>query len=117
VHYGMLALGGDVRVAPYQTFGTPELARSVLDALEGRTAALMANHGAITYAGDLHGAVELTLLLEWACTVYAHAAALGTPRVLSAEERTDVIRAAGERRYGTTRALDGPDHDRHGEET
>jgi L-fuculose-phosphate aldolase len=114
VHYGMLALGGDVRVAPYRTFGTPELARSVLEALEGRTAALMSNHGAITHAGDLHGAVELTLLLEWACTVYAHAAALGTPRVLSADERSDVIRAASERRYGTTRALDGPSRDAGG---
>src|SRR5687767_15004175 len=38
VHYGLLALGGDVKVAPYRTFGTPELAEAVLDALEGRTA-------------------------------------------------------------------------------
>jgi L-fuculose-phosphate aldolase len=117
VHYGMLALGGDVRVAPYRTFGTPELAQSVLEALEGRTAALMANHGAITHAGDLHSAVELTLLLEWACTVYTHAAALGTPRVLSAEERNDVIRAAGERGYGATRALDEVGHDEREPET
>src|SRR5690242_1999906 len=43
VHYQMLLLGGTVRVAPYRTFGTPELAEAVLDALEGRTAALMAN--------------------------------------------------------------------------
>ena len=47
VHYQMLLLGGTVPVAPYRTFGTPELAESVLDALEGHTAALMANHGAI----------------------------------------------------------------------
>ena len=26
VHYSMLLLGGTVRVAPYATFGTPELA-------------------------------------------------------------------------------------------
>ena len=32
----MLPLGGTVRVAHYETFGTPELAESVLDALEGR---------------------------------------------------------------------------------
>src|SRR5204862_8076666 len=50
VHYQMLLLGGSVRIAPYATFGTPELANSVLEALEGRTAALMANHGAINYA-------------------------------------------------------------------
>ena len=57
VHYEMLLLGGPVRVAPYATFGTPELAAAVLDALEGRTAALMANHGAITYGADLAGAL------------------------------------------------------------
>src|SRR6266540_797025 len=38
VHYQMLLLGGPVRVARYETFGTPELAESVLEALEGRAA-------------------------------------------------------------------------------
>jgi L-fuculose-phosphate aldolase len=103
VHYQMLLLGGPVRVAPYETFGTPELAHSVLDALEGHTAALMQNHGAIAYAADLDVAVELSLLLEWACTVYWRAAALGTPRALGEEERNAVVAAAAERRYGTMR--------------
>ncbi len=62
-------------VAPYATFGTPELAGSVLDALDGRSAALMAGHGAIVHAGDLDEALKLALLLEWACTVYWRAAA------------------------------------------
>ena len=81
----MLLLGGDVRVAPYATFGSPELAANVHAALEGRAAALMANHGAVTYAGDLAKAVELALLLEWACTVYWRAASIGTPRTLDAD--------------------------------
>src|SRR5438270_4352990 len=63
VHYQMLLLGGPVRVAPYRTFGTPGLAAATLDALDGRTAALMANHGAIVYAHDLDTAVEHSLLL------------------------------------------------------
>src|ERR671932_2441016 len=46
IHYQMLLLGGPVRIAPYATFGTPGLASSVIEALDGRTAALMANHGA-----------------------------------------------------------------------
>ena len=66
----MLALGGAVPVAPYRTFGTPELAEVVLEALDGRRAALMANHGAVVFAGDLDEAVELALLLEWACDLY-----------------------------------------------
>jgi L-fuculose-phosphate aldolase len=103
VHYQMLLLGGPVRVARYETFGTPELAESVLEALEGRAAALMANHGAIAYGASLSGAIELSFLLEWACSVYWHAAALGSPRILDEGQRTAVIEAAVERRYGTMR--------------
>src|SRR3954447_12451399 len=106
VHYGMLALGGSVPVAPYRTFGTAELAAVVLDALEGKTAALMANHGAITWAHDLDKAVESSLLLEWACGVYWHAAQVGTPRALSAEQQQAVVAAALERSYGTTKQLE-----------
>lgn len=103
VHYEMLALGGSVRVAPYRTFGTPELAESVLEALEGRTAALMANHGAITYGEDLALAVERTHLLEWACTVYWRAAQIGEPRALGADALGAVGDAVASRGYGTTR--------------
>jgi len=103
IHYQMLLLGGPVPVAPYATFGTPELADGVLDALEGRRAALMANHGAIAHAGDLGTAVELSLLLEWACTVYWRAAAIGTPRVLDEAQRQAVVSAALERGYGSTK--------------
>jgi L-fuculose-phosphate aldolase len=106
VHYAMLALGGSVPVAPYRTFGTAELADVVLDALEGKTAALMANHGAIAWAADVDKAVEQSLLLEWACGVYWRAAQVGTPRALSADQQRDVVAAALERSYGTTKQLE-----------
>ena len=106
VHYQMLLLGGPVPVARYETFGTPELARSVLDALEGRRAALMANHGAIVHGEDLDGALELSMLLEWACTVYWRAAAIGEPRMLGAEQREAVVAAALSLDYGTTHRVD-----------
>jgi L-fuculose-phosphate aldolase len=107
IHYQMLLLGGSVRVAPYATFGSPELAALTLDALEGRMAALMANHGAIAYGHDLDTAVSQSELLEWACTLYWRAASIGTPRVLDDREQLSVINAAVERRYGTTRRIDG----------
>lgn len=103
VHYDMLRLGGPVRVAPYATFGTPELAAAVLDALEGRTAALMANHGMVAHGPDLAAALDATELLEWACTVYWRAAALGEPRALDEDERRAVVDAALARGYGATR--------------
>ena len=107
VHYEMLRLGGPVPVAPYETFGTPELAEAVLDALEGRTAVLMANHGALTYAADPAAAADLTRLLEWACEVYWRAAAIGSPRALGNEERQAVIEAALSRGYGQTKEVRG----------
>lgn len=103
VHYSMLLFGGTVRVAPYATFGSPELAEAVAKALEGRTAALMANHGAVAYAADLEAAVESSLLLEWACTVFWRARALGEPRTLDEGQRAAVVEAALERGYGSTR--------------
>jgi L-fuculose-phosphate aldolase len=93
VHYQMMWLGGSIRVAPYATFGTERLAELALTALQGRNAALLANHGAITYGPDLETAVQRTLLLEWACTVYWRAAALGTPRTLGVAEQRDVLAA------------------------
>jgi L-fuculose-phosphate aldolase len=103
VHYEMLRLGGPVPVAPYATFGTPELAAGVLDSLEGRTATLMANHGAVAYAQDVDAAAELMRLLEWACTVYWRASALGRPRALDEDARAAVVAAALERGYGSTK--------------
>jgi L-fuculose-phosphate aldolase len=108
VHYQQLLLGGDVRVAPYATFGTPELAASVVGALEGRSAALMANHGSVTTGASLDKAVENALLLEWLCTVYRTASTVGDPRVLDEEEQAAVVEAAVARTYGTTRQVNHP---------
>lgn len=102
LHYQQLALGGTVRVAPYATFGTPELAAGVVAALEGRQAALMANHGSVVVGPDLDRAVEHALLLEWLATLHHRASALGTPRPLTEEQQADVITQALRRNYGTT---------------
>ena len=106
IHYQMLALGGPIRVAPYATFGTPELARLTLDALEGRAAALMANHGMIAVGPDLDAAVDNALLLEWACELYWRAAAVGRPRTLDAGHAQAFIDAVAARGYGTLQERD-----------
>lgn len=102
LHYQQLLLGGVIRVAPYATFGTPELAGHVRDALDGRQAALMANHGSVAVGGSLEQAVENALLLEWLAQLHHRASALGTPRPLTDDEQVAVIEAAIRRKYGTT---------------
>jgi L-fuculose-phosphate aldolase len=104
VHYEMLMLGGAIRVAPYATFGTPELAAGVLAALEGRTAALMANHGAVTWGADLAGALAATEVLEWACGVYWRACQVGTPRAMDADDQQAFVEAVTRRGYGRRQA-------------
>ena len=79
IHYQVAAFGGPVDVAPYATYGTDELAAKVVAALRGRTACLMANHGAVTIGPDLATAHTRSVSLEWLCDVYLRAAAAGTP--------------------------------------
>ncbi|MFC4587154.1 class II aldolase/adducin family protein [Sphaerisporangium corydalis] len=94
IHYNALLLGGVVRVAPYATYGTPELAAHVRAALAGRQAALMANHGAVAIGADLDQALASARLLEWLCTVYVQAKMVGEPHVLTEEELVAVIERA-----------------------
>ena len=100
IHYQMLLLGGSVRVAPYETFGSTELAQATLEALQDRTAALMANHGAIVHGANLDVAIEQTLLLEWVCGVYWHASALGQPRILDRDQQQGVVDRVVRTGYG-----------------
>lgn len=103
IHYGMLALGGAVRVAPYATFGSDELHRHVLAALEGHTAALMRNHGTLNCGASLDAALDGALLLEWACSLYWHASQLGEPAVLTDEQLADVAAQVQRLGYGAAR--------------
>lgn len=86
VHYLIAMFGGPVRVAPYATYGTPELAENMIEALRDRTACLLGNHGAVTYAGTLEKAHSHAVYLEWICDVYQKAAVTGEPRLLPPEE-------------------------------
>lgn len=102
IHYQQLLLGGAIRVAPYATFGTPELAAHVREALVDHQAALMASHGSVAIGSSLEKAVDNTVLLEWLATLFHRASALGTPHVLTQPEQDAVITAALQRNYGTT---------------
>ena len=89
-HYYSGMFGGAVRVAPYAEFGTDELARNVTKALEGRCAALMANHDAITTGPTVDRALSLLPYLEYICEVHLRAMSTGRPiKVLDEEQITD----------------------------
>jgi len=84
IHYQMVNLGGEIPVAPYATFGSADLADSVLSVLPGKKAALMQNHGSITIGATLPQALSHTILLEWCCEVWLKAVSSGkTSSILS----------------------------------
>lgn len=108
LHYQQMLLGGEVRVAAYETFGTPALAAAVLEALTDRQAALMANHGSVALGSTLAKAVDNALLLEWLCGLHRRASALGTPRELDPDQQNAVVLQALSLDYGSPRQQEEP---------
>ena len=83
-HYMVAAAGGtDIRCAPYATFGTQELSDHALEALEGRNACLLANHGAIACGPSLDKAMWLAVEVETIARQYYHSLLIGGPNLLS----------------------------------
>jgi L-fuculose-phosphate aldolase len=100
IHYAIHALGGPVRVAPYVRFGSAGLAGAAVEALDGRSAVILRNHGAVTYGRDLAQAYDRALLLEWLARTYRLALSYGEPTILSAGQLDEVAEEARRRRYG-----------------
>lgn len=99
VHYAVNGLGGRVRVAPYATFGSAELAAGVAAALDGRTGALMRNHGAVTVGPTLAAAYDDTVRLEWLCELWWRARQVGEPALLTDDQLAAAREQARLRRY------------------
>jgi L-fuculose-phosphate aldolase len=91
-HYNVAEFGGeDVRCAPYATFGTPALAHLAAQAIAGRSACLLANHGMICHAPTAQAAQAAAIRLEALCRQYLLALSAGRPRLLTQTEMTDAI--------------------------
>lgn len=100
IHYAITRLGGPVRVADYTRFGSDCLAQHASAALAGRTAAILQNHGSITYGATLAEAYERAGLLEWLAGTYRRALQYGSPRILTTAELDEVRAEVRRRRYG-----------------
>lgn len=91
-HYMVAVAGGrDIRCAPYATFGTEKLADAVLDALDGRLACLMENHGMIVLGRDIEDAFKRAVEIETLAKQYLKALAVGMPKLLTVGEMDVVL--------------------------
>ncbi|MGV0720343.1 L-fuculose-phosphate aldolase [Mycolicibacterium elephantis] len=71
--------GGDIRCADYAASGTPDVGHNAVKALEGRAAALIANHGLVAVAPRPDKALHITALVERTAQIAWGARALGGP--------------------------------------
>ncbi len=99
VHYAVATLGGPIRVAEYATFGSKELARNVVRALSGRSAAILKNHGTVTYGDSLDEAYDRAVTLEWVSEIYYRAKLLGEPSLVPLKEIDHVLEEMQTRGY------------------
>jgi len=105
-HYMVAVAGGaSVRCAPYATFGSQELSNHALEALEGRRACLLANHGIIVLGSTLDGALDLAVEVETLSEQYVQALTIGDPVLLSDAEMDVVLEKF--RTYGPAAAMVG----------
>lgn len=100
VHYHIAFGGGDsVRCARYALFGEPMLSAHALEALHGRKACLLANHGMIALGADLEDALSVAQEVEFVCEVYWRALSAGEPHLLSPQQMHEVdAKFAGQRK-------------------
>lgn len=93
LHYMIAVCGGpDIRCAPYAIFGSEDLSRHAVEALEGRTACLLAHHGMISVGSSLEKAMWRAEEVETLAQQYHGCLALGSePPLLSAAQIEAVI--------------------------
>ncbi|MEP4038815.1 class II aldolase/adducin family protein [Pseudophaeobacter sp.] len=93
-HYMVAAFGGDdVPVAEYALFGSQDLSRLVVQALENRYGCLMANHGAVVTGDSLDRALWRMIELETLAKGYVTSLNIGNPKILTPEQMSEVKKA------------------------
>lgn len=72
-------VGGDVHCTGYAASGTPDVGEAAVKALEGRGAALIANHGMVAVGPTPDKALHITALVERSAHIVWGARVLGAP--------------------------------------
>lgn len=91
-HYMVAAFGGNnVRCSDYALYGTKALSDTALEALEGRTACLLANHGMIVLGENLDQAMWRAVELETIAKQYVLSLNIGGPTILSDEQIEETL--------------------------
>ena len=101
-HYMIAVAGGEnIRCAKYATFGTEQLSKNIIKALDDRNACLMANHGLIVGEKDLKSATNLTEEIENISKQYLQILKSGRkPKLLTKNEMKKNVKKIKDYNYG-----------------
>lgn len=91
-------VGGRVNCAEYALPGTQELADNAVEAMHGRKAVLLANHGAVCWGKTLEDALIVAEILEKAAQIAVICQSAGGAVELSAED-ADIMHSFYEQHY------------------
>lgn len=92
VHYVIGDANTDeIPCAPYQTFGTVELAEAAIKVCGQSNAVLLGNHGLVVCGRDIKSAYSLACNMEYIAELQYRAMCIGTPNVLSDAEMAEVM--------------------------
>jgi L-fuculose-phosphate aldolase len=91
VHYLVAYSGHKVPLAPYATFGTPELASNVAETISDYNAVLLANHGLVTVGPNMATAFAVAEEIELVARIYYQTKCIGDPVILPDSEMSRVI--------------------------
>jgi L-fuculose-phosphate aldolase len=95
-HYMIGIAGGTtLRVSDYAEFGTQALSDTMLKAMQGRSACLLANHGQIAFGDSLEKALWRAGEVEAICHQFWAASLLAKPVVLGETEMASVLKRFG----------------------
>lgn len=91
VHYMIAMAGGDsIRCTPYSVFGEQELSDHALEALQGRKACLLGNHGMIALGKNLDDALAVAVEVEFLCEIFWRTLQVGEPHILTSQQMHEV---------------------------
>ena len=91
---------GEVPTAEYATPGSDEFAKTIVPFVEETNTIVLANHGMVSYEGDLERAFWLTEILEAYCRTLILAKSIGEPKRLSESEQMELKRLRREFGFG-----------------
>ncbi len=91
VHYLVGFSGKKVPLAPYATFGTEELARSVAENIADYNALLLANHGLVAVGHNIAHAFAVAEEIELVARIWYQTRCAGGGRIIPDEEMERVL--------------------------